>query len=217
MADEPEGVAAHLHEHFREQQEMLRDGCEDFDKGRKHAAKRLAVTLRILLHHRGQSRALLVQLGVQDRLEFVESSGRPNPANHLGENTLVFLMTKQEGGALRAEWVPRCTLPPRPGLADVLLPFDEWWQMPVVNDRKGGSFTRETLVLTVANKDGGAHVDPLIPADYHGLSRGNSLGWNVHDADGDRPMTDNPVPPSLRQVAQEVLDTLNRHVHLLPT
>lgn len=87
--------------------------------------------------------------------------------------------------------------------------FRRWWDKVVVRDLTSATFTRRRLVLDVSNKEGGAHVDPKLDADYAKLSRFNSMGWKVSVAGG--PQHDpinSPVLPSIRQIAHEVLRTL---------
>jgi hypothetical protein len=55
--------------------------------------------------------------------------------------------------------------------------------------------------------DGGAHVDEALKADYHNLTRKNSLGWFQVDQWGKSEALENPVPPSIRQIAFETLET----------
>jgi hypothetical protein len=52
-----------------------------------------------------------------------------------------------------------------------ITPFSEWWseRVYVLNDL---AITRKQLVLTAANKDGGAHVDPDLPENYERLADG---------------------------------------------
>lgn len=61
--------------------------------------------------------------------------------------------------------------------------FHRWWdEEPVIlipsRDGKASPtvFTRSKIVLTVRDKDEGAHTDPDLPADYLELSRGSGLG-----------------------------------------
>jgi hypothetical protein len=71
-------------------------------------------------------------------------------------------------------------------------------------------FTRKDLVLSIANQDGGAHVDPQLDEDYAGLTRKNSIGW-VAEIDGKIiPNESNPALASIRQIAYKVLESLKR-------
>jgi hypothetical protein len=65
--------------------------------------------------------------------------------------------------------------------------------------------SRKDVTLTIANQDGGAHVDGALRADFAALRHENSLGW----------LTDQGLPPSndpgyaaIRQIAHEVLKTM---------
>ena len=71
----------------------------------------------------------------------------------------------------------------------------------------GRPSTVEKLVLALAHKEGGAHVDPEIDEAYARLSRSNSLGWVVRTPDGVSPMPD-PVRPSVREICFELEQTI---------
>ena len=64
------------------------------------------------------------------------------------------------------------------------------------------------MVLTVANKEGGTHIDPKLDEAYANLSRFNSLGWKVFMSGVEKDFNNTPVLPSIRQIAHEVLKTL---------
>jgi hypothetical protein len=46
-----------------------------------------------------------------------------------------------------------------------------------------------------------------LKTDYHDLTRNNSVGWFLKDQRGKIQNLDNPVPPSIRQIAFEVIET----------
>jgi hypothetical protein len=98
-------------------------------------------------------------------------------------------------------------LPPRRNRPDSA--FREWWQETVIVDQSDKSFSREKLVLTLANKEGGAHVDPKIDAEWVALTRDNSLGWVTGNGDDQRPMKDAELH-SVRQIAFELLLSLEK-------
>lgn len=75
-------------------------------------------------------------------------------------------------------------------------------------DKAGNTFSRRDIVLAVANQDGGAHVDPELDEDYAALSKDNTLGWHFSVGGTETEFPDNPVPASIRQIAHEVLVTL---------
>jgi len=41
--------------------------------------------------------------------------------------------------------------------------FGQWWAMTVLRDAAGRTWSRKKLVLDLANKEGGAHLDPRQP------------------------------------------------------
>ncbi|WP_083124891.1 hypothetical protein [Mycolicibacterium tusciae] len=91
------------------------------------------------------------------------------------------------------------------------MPFDEWWTNTVIKDAAGTEYSRRKLVLALSNKEGGAHVDPVADADYDALAKSNSLGWSVEVGEEDpRPMAQNPVFPSMRQISYEVLESIRQ-------
>jgi len=63
------------------------------------------------------------------------------------------------------------------------------------------------LILTAANQDGGAHVDPALDEVYADLSERNSLAWIANDGQGEHPM-EGPEKVAIRQIAHEALKSL---------
>jgi hypothetical protein len=64
-------------------------------------------------------------------------------------------------------------------------------------------------VLAVAHKDGVMHVDEL-EESYRRLSRSNSLGSVVTSNGGERRPMNNPVLPTIRQIAFELDQSLSQ-------
>ncbi|MFC1938028.1 hypothetical protein ACFLWY_05690, partial [Chloroflexota bacterium] len=89
--------------------------------------------------------------------------------------------------------------------------FNEWWDKIVLMDYAGNIFTRCSLIKTLADKEGGAHVDRELPEDYVNLIKNNSMSITYVTRRGgiteERAMG-NPVLHSVRQVAHEVIKTL---------
>ena len=88
--------------------------------------------------------------------------------------------------------------------------FDEWWSEIVFDDRKGNTLTRKQLILTLANKEGGAHVDPNLSPAYEAIAKKNALGWFVSTPDGKVPLPGRVELFGMRQVAHEILRTLEK-------
>ena len=91
-------------------------------------------------------------------------------------------------------------------------PFEEWWNADVIGDTRH-TLTRRRIVLDLAHKDGGAHVDLNRPEDYDAITRGGSLGtvtWSVPGGAMESTERMNPLYAPMRQIAYEVGETLIR-------
>jgi hypothetical protein len=224
-----------------EQMDWLRTSAARFDAGTSSEAKRLAGVLRTLLHHNPSSgsRSLLAQAGLLEALQYLDSAGeiRPDIVTFGGQLT-VMRMHFSDGGAGdegRVTYEPRLAIQDAPRLpvreqirrriaglevprpAGQMVPFAVWWDQAVIQDTKGHLFSRGDLVRALANKEGGAHVDPQLSAAYHALSRSNSLGLNFGAGDSDQQPLGTPVPAAVRQIAWELEESLRRQApDLLP-
>jgi hypothetical protein len=82
--------------------------------------------------------------------------------------------------------------------------FNHWWNEPVLGARhRTAPLTRRDFILALANKEGGAHVDPELDAIYTMLARKHDLGMKV-SFQGKQ----SPFLPSVRQIGHEMLYTL---------
>jgi hypothetical protein len=189
---------AELQAHFDEQLGFLERSAAAFDQGYEDEAKRLAVTLRVLLHETTQSHSLLGQLG---RLPdtFLDTAMPAQAANLMAHGGLVFVAM----GPPKTRYVAMLDDVPITAQAH----FAHWWDAPVFIDQDRNSLTRKQLILIAANQDGGAHVDPTIDATYAKLSKQNSMNWTVVEDGQTRPMG-GPERAAIRQIAHEVLKTL---------
>jgi len=189
-----------LEEQLADQLLFLKNSCTLYDAGQLQEAKRLAVATRVLLHESRASRSLLGQLGLKN-LAFFDTANDHNPSNLLVHYGLVFIRVTNQG----ANYVAMLDNSPRD--TGKIVTFEQWWNKIVFVDSERNEFTRRDLVLAVANMDGGAHVDPEITVAYARLSRNNSLKWAFTNPDGSVPLG-NPVPPSIRQMAHELIRAL---------
>ncbi len=201
MATHIPQTPAELEQHVAEQLAYLGNSASLYDAGQFHEAKRLAVPIRVLVHDTAASVSLLSQMGLKG-IAFYDTAGDHNPRNLLSHHGLVAIHVTDRGACYVA------MLDNSPLGAGRAVSFEQWWNKVVVVDSEKNELTRRDLVLAVANRDGGAHVDPELTAAYAKLSRYNSLGWAFTGPEGSVPL-DNPVPASIRQIAHEVIKTLN--------
>jgi len=187
-------------EHFQ----FLASSAAAFDNGFLGEAKRMAVSLRVLFHETAQSHSILAQLGERQRPMF-DSSHPYNPNNDLSHHGLVAMMITFGSEAKFFAPLGDRAIAPRPTR------FGDWWEKDIVikEGQPGRSYTRRSLVLFAANKDGGAHVDPDLDTGFESLKDGSGIGWVVtgfgNQADGS--FIPDVQAHSIRQIAYEVQQT----------
>lgn len=230
-----------LMEHLLEQVEFLRTHAASFDAGKEHFAKPIAHVLRTLLHQTSKSTALLTRLEARDQIQWLDSAGEVDERNPMARITIVAtevstVMGEDAAGQLTPTHVEaRHSAPLEPTrwvlpsvgaqVADLLrlgrkprrpgewLPFHDWWvDEAIAIDKDGKRFSRRDLVLAMAHKEGGSHVDPEMDEAYVKLTRANGLGYffGTVGFEHDLRAEADPVPAAIRQIAYEVEMSLNR-------
>jgi len=217
-----------LAEALQIQMKALDSSCRAFDSGDPWESLRLAVTVRVLVHDTKASHSLLGQLGVKEQLLF------PDGSRHASFRGLPPIgpseVTSIPGLAMMADYGDHTARVPAflaGGLPPHELEFEDWWKLLAIKDTQDNLLSRRQMVLQLANKDGGAHVDLQVDAGYNAIHRGASMGWNpatgqlalrsdgTTDAGSSTP-EHSPIPGCMRQVAAEVRVTVRRHcAHLL--
>ncbi|SCE77502.1 hypothetical protein GA0074695_1010 [Micromonospora viridifaciens] len=207
---------AYLEEHLRRQVAYLRRSAAAYDEGATDEAFRLATTVRVLCHQTANSRSLLHQLGLlPERLRFV------NTALQLPDLPPGAFAINMGLCTIRLNF-DAVTADPTPVLDDLgpdrtnpLQAFDEWWRTPFLTNEsplrgRRGAFTysRRNVVLQMANKDGGAHVDPQMPDHYRAVvDHDGVIGLVVNGQQVSIPRRAF-VTAWMRQIAHEVQRTL---------
>jgi len=210
---------AELEEHLVDEVRHLRVDGQAFDTGLENEARRLAATIRKLVHDTGGSKSLLGQLGVKDSMRFEDTTIRrvelPPGYTELPPGSITIhsgiVMTQMRMGGPDAgvkfaapldEVAPERVGPP--------VEFAQWWEPTILTDQLGNDFSRRTFVLALANKDGGAHIDPTLDDAYAALVKANSLGRMGGVAGQELQPLLNIALASVRQIAHELLRTLER-------
>jgi len=189
--------------HLKNQIGFLTSSARSYDKGCEAEAIRLAVAIRILVHDKSKSKSLLTQLDKKNIL-FYDSASDFDPRERMTHIGLAALMMGGTGGA---EYSARLDDIP-PHRLNKKIPLNEWWNKIIIVDKERNQFTRNSLVLNVANKDGGAHIDATIDKEYAALSRFNSMNWKVVIGGVESPFKNKPELACIRQMTHEVLKTL---------
>jgi hypothetical protein len=203
LRDRPRLIAA-----LRTQHSSLRELGASYDSGWEGGAYHLAVVVRVLCHDTSQSRSLLEQLGEKTSMRFKDTAWHSPPGNLLPTNGLV-IQQMTAGTGLRYVAPVAMELP----FANPDLPFEAWWTSPIGVDGAHVTWNRKRFILTAANQEGGAHIDPMQELDVRALEEENSMGWTFSDpwVGTDQPALNGPMLPSIRQISYELQRTLEDH------
>ena len=177
-----------------------------YDKGFDGEAKRIAHIIRTMLYDSNKSTSLLEQLGLKNITFCCTCCGEYNEAIHLSSFSCLVLIFM--GKPVISKYIP--TLESSAGNMK-WVPFRQWWDKVVIVDSNKNKFSRQRLIMTVCNKDGGAHVDPEIDKEYYELSRKNSLRWK-YGVNGKWFDFSRPELASIRQMAHEIILTLTKEL-----
>ncbi len=186
-----------LKKHLQEQLDFLESSGLAYDKGFTAESKRMALCLRILLHDTTNSKSLLGQLGLKGT-SFLDSSLPYDKRNILSFSGLIEVSVSDR----KASYHPLFDRMPQ---FQRKSNFDDWWYAVVFADSKGIEITRCDLVLSIANRDGGAHVDPTLNEAYARLSRQEFLGLRATWQGKDLGELRGAEHAAIRQISHEIL------------
>lgn len=188
-----------LEEHFKDQLDFLDRTCNHFDAGNENEYRRLALTIRLLLHTNRHSTSLVEQVGLENTL-FLSFAMRSNPRNSATEFPLAMVRMTDHDATL----LPLLDNGP---MGSNLLDLKAWWEEPIFRDDQHEIFSRRDFVLFVSDQDGGAHVDPALDKKYYRLKEENSIGLIYSGPNGEKPLK-RLESAYLRHIAFEVLQSL---------
>ena len=193
---------ANILEKLREQMGFLRTSVRAFYEGDFAESVRIATTIRVLVHETGSSKSLLVQ-AMPSGLELpIFDRAREKTEN---EHIVGFAVSVRLGS----------TLAPAVDLGSShysLSSIGAWWNRTVFTfPSQFGTqmvYRRKQVVLILANKEGGAHVDENEDPDYRRLMTDSPLSFAVS---GVRLATPDLARFLNAQSGVEMLDCLKRN------
>lgn len=169
----------------------------------------IATSLRVILHDTSSSTSLLQHIGKKSIGFLSTNFSSPNEPVHLGLVRRINVGVHDGVGGEARYW-PLCdeTYFPSPQQSQTL-GFEDWWNERVFQNQND-FLSRRVLVLTVANKDGGAHVDGEVEVCYDRFRKSWSGGTTlVGTLSGASRGYDNiPTYPAIRQIAYELLRSI---------
>ena len=167
-------------EHLAAQMRFIEKSCRDFDAGDEAESQRIAVALRVICHQKGGSTSLLTHLA-QTGISMVSTACSPvGPGTLTAPSNLAsIVMRVTDKGATFKSTAPLGEAPVKR-----MIPFADWWDTEIVCLTSGVRMTRKSLVLAVAEKDGGAHVDAKLKPEYETVKSGAGLVMTYLPAGG---------------------------------
>ena len=186
-------------EHLKKQLGFLERSCDSYDKGHKDEAVRIATVIRVLVHDTNNSTSLLEHLDSKS-INLLSTTPEPSPdtIHYIGMGMIS--VSGSEGN-----YEP--TLGNGPPVNEYLQVRCWWEQVVYVLDRH--RITRKKIVLTAANKDGGAHIDKKLTKEYDTLANEGVVGKLIYHVNGNyiEHSFDDAHYVSLRQMAYEILNS----------
>jgi SEC-C motif len=201
MAEKVPRTPAELEQELNDQLELLKLDAKNYDAGTEIAAKSMAAKLRLLFHDGGSCHSLLRQTDKSDVL-FYDTAQEIIPHNPFAYSGLIVVNIH---GANPKYVAPLDNITQQSARQ---ISFGDWWNAIVFKDQEHNEFSRKDLVRSLADQDGGAHVDPGLDKKYHALAKRNTLGWHGRPTGGTWKPLANPHYAAVRQITHEALKSL---------
>ena len=189
--------------HLNTQLAFLTSSCQSFDRGFHGEAIRIATAIRVLIHDTRNQRSLLSHLNgknivlVSTCLDIASKMQRG-----VGQVQIFNGMGRYAPGS-NPEYFPKLG----GGMFHRDLLVDEWWNETVFILDPNAWVSRREIVVTAADKDGGAHVDAALTPTYERLvGEGGELGICVDEDGRESPITGHHYV-ALRQMGYELLES----------
>lgn len=207
-------------ENFVEQMNFLKKSCKEYDSGDESEIKRISVSLRNLLKDKNRDVSALSHLNMKESLNYWDSStkngGMSNFIIDTMKDTTVWVMDIYMGlvikniagidGVYTYHFKPLMHQPN--WQSKDTLNFTSWYEQDIYHDPEGSSLTRENLILSIAEQDGGNHFDLKVNNKYYQFKQKDSVKLNVNGQIV--VFENNPAFTSLRQIAHEFIETINQ-------
>lgn len=191
--------------HLDDQLQFLRSSSVSYDNGFIGEAKRLALVIRILVHDTQSSVSLLTSLDVKDKFLYYDHHPAGIEPGTVFQTRLRIQVTPDG-----PQYLPHDKPPAHKH------PFSDWWNNILIVNSPDVSYTRKQVVLSVANTDGGGHVDPKLDESYASLIDGTKAGWTYYKITGEKvPFLYGPQTTIVRDAASELELTLQENLEFI--
>lgn len=180
------------------------------DEQREIRAVMIAAQLRTLLYDSGKSMSILSQLGIKESLFFMPvcADGQIDMASNLVPSySLVDCQITSSGLYV-------CYKKPNHFSHRLNVFFNHWWNEIVV-DTKGAvpvRLSRRGIVLTLCDKEGGAHLDPEFTDEYYEVNY--NFGYKIVKENGEEcALKNNVFAETTIAIAYELLDAISTYFY----
>jgi hypothetical protein len=166
----------------------------------------LSTAVRVFVHDTNQSKSLLKLVGEKGIDYFSSNSDVGAYPVHLGLVRRINVGVADGVGGEAKYWA-HCDERYFPDKSEYKKTnFMEWWEEEIIMASDHNTLSRKELVLSMANKDGGAHFDRNVASKYDAFRKSWSGGSSlVGTSSGIRRGYDNiPTRSSIRQIAHEL-------------
>lgn len=184
-------------EQLRRQLNFIRTSCELFDRGMFEEGMRISVNLRILFHDTKRSTSLLSHLNAK-HIKMLSTVGQIEGCQYA--DPMVGFSNCGEQQGLR----PSCLLYAFWSECRELS-IEEWWNQ-IIRVQGGNRLSRRSMALTLANQDGGAHVDSKVDANYQDFNKYPTITHKMSDGT-ELPGFNETSLIVMRQIGFEVLNS----------
>jgi hypothetical protein len=168
---------------LREQYGFLKRSVQSYSEGHPEEALRIATTIRVLVHETASSKPLLKQI-TPGYLQLAIYDVPPPKPTRPGAQILQYF-------GIGMKLIPGKSVEPiieLDGPELQLVTIGAWWNKVTLIFTEANetiTFTRKQLLLTLANKEGGAHVDTDLPAAYEKFVIEAPIQVNINGAKSD--------------------------------
>lgn len=203
-----ESIVVYIEDHLKQAREF-----ELTNPLRTEYAIDLAVKLRVLLNDENANISLLRLLKIKDDFRFqalVEENALINAPSNMCYSSLLTSLCITNGGLY-------CKSNEYQPTEDLLLTFDTWWNEIVIDSKSAqlSQISRRDIVLTLADKEGGAHVDSNYDEAYYQAVKTKGIVLITPKGE-ERTIQNDTYAEAMLYIAKEFLNAYYIHKRLKP-
>lgn len=214
-----------LQNSFKDQIYFLVKSTDDFDNGDTREIIRTTVHLRNFLKDTNRITSLLAHLDKKD-IEFLSSTSKKSDSNLVIGNGvsglniqiqnsiylgLCTIHIESHNNSLEYRFQP--LIFQNSSFSARRMSFEEWWNENVYEiESMNIAVSRKDIILSIAEKDGGNHIDKDLPFNYHSFKQRQSEKIIVNQQE--IVFRNNPAFATVRQIIYEFFASIKQDEYL---